>query len=896
MRTIVTEKPSVAREYEQILKIQTSHNNDGYIEGRSTIDGQDYRITWAIGHLVTLSYPETYSEHLKKWSLDTLPFLPEQYLYEVLQNTKKQFSVIKKLYNMPDIDTIYYAGDSGREGIYIQMLIRQMAGTKRGVTEKVVWINSQTEAEILRGIKEAQPLSEFQNLIDSAYIRAIEDYAVGINFSRAMSCKFGYQYNQAIASTKYKPLAVGRVMTCVLGMIVQREREIQNFVETVFYRPTALCGNFTARWKAIENTPLFNAPNVYENEGFRSYKEATEFIELLKTNPMLNITKAEAKSEKKSAPLLYNLAEIQNDCSRMFKLSPDETLAAIQELYEKKFVTYPRTDARVLSTAVALEINKNLKGISYLSDKAEYILNNDLYNGLEKTKYVDDSKITDHYAIIPTGEGNTSEIRGIHKDVYELIVRRFLSIFYPPAVYNKTEIELLHTTGERFFASEKILVEHGYLEIAGLPDNATAKLGEIKQGDSIHADYSVVEARTTPPKRYTSGSMILAMENAGNLVEDEELRAEIKSCGIGTSATRAEIVKKLVQNGYIALDSKTQVLKPLIAGEKLYDVVDDNIPSLLNPTMTASWQKGLSQIAEGTLDKDSYLEKMNNYIIKTVNNIKEKEVEGPANFESEVVAVCPYCGGNIITTLKGFKCEHYGKEDNDCSFYLGQIAGKAITKMNLMQLLENGKTDVIDGFKSKAGKKFAAMLVLDKEEQTINFEFPERQVEESEYECPICGELMQKDSFNLICTCGVKIPHVIAKKTLNDGQIKALLAGRTGLINGFVGKTGKKFSAVLIFDRDEKKVVFDFPERESEQTSFACPTCGEMMQKDNYNLTCSCGIKIPHYIAKKKLTDNQLQSLLSGRTEKISGFTGKSGKSFSASLVLEDGKVSFDFT
>ena len=813
MQVIITEKPSVARDYIKILKIAEKGKNDGYVEGTSAIDGRDYCVTWAVGHLVTLSYPEVYDEKLKKWNLEQLPFLPEEYIYETLSSTKKQFNVIKKLYNSPSTERIYYAGDSGREGIYIQMLIRQMAGVKKGVDERVVWINSQTEAEILRGVKEAKPLTDYKNLSDSAYARAIEDFAIGINFSRALSCKFGYQYNKEIESTSYKPIAVGRVMTCVLGMIVEREREISNFKEVIFYKPEALCGSFKARWKAVEGTPHFNAADMYNNDGFLSYQNAINFTDELKKNPELKIDKAETKEEKKQPPLLYNLAEIQNDCSRLFKLSPDETLANIQELYEKKLVTYPRTDARVLSSAVAKEISVNLNGLlkgGYLKNKIQYIIDNNSYMGLEKTKYVDDSKITDHYAIIPTGE-TANGLSEPLKSVYELIVKRFLSIFYPAAVYEKTEIELTHKTGEKFFASSRNLKSKGYLEVIGTEEEkADSKLNGIKAGNVINTEYTVVEGRTSPPKRYTSGSIILAMENAGQLIEDEELRAQIKNCGIGTSATRAEVIKKLCKNEYIELNKKTQMLKPALAGEKLYDIVSDNISAMLNPKMTASWEKGLGQINDGVIGKKSYLQKMNGYIETTIAEIKSKKSMERSDEPVEIIGICPYCGKNVVTTSKGFKCEDYGKEDGKCSLYIGQIAGKSLTREQVVKILTNGKTDVISGFKSKSGKKFSASIAIDKKEKKLVFEFPERVTEATEFDCPKCGKKLSKDDYSLSCSCGFKTSHVIAKKKLNKNEIIALLAGRTGIIEGFTSKSGKKFAATLILENNGK-VSFNFP-------------------------------------------------------------------------------------
>lgn len=814
-KIIICEKPSVAKEYAKALEIKSTSQKDGYIEGRSAYDGKDYRITWSIGHLVTLSYPEKYDESLKNWSIESLPFLPDTYKYEVIAAVRKQYAVVKKLYHSNDVDTIYYAGDSGREGIYIQMLIRMLAGHAQGITEKVVWIDSQTKTEILRGIAQAKPISVYQNLIDASYMRAIEDYAIGINFSRALSCKYGAKFNSEIASTKYKPISVGRVMTCVLGMIVRREREIKDFKETIFYKPSALCGNFVAKWKAIEGTTYHNSPDVYNNEGFLSYQNAMAFTNGLKQNPVLEVEKAELKTEKKYAPMLYNLAEIQNDCTKLFKISPDETLAVIQTLYEQKMVTYPRTDARVVSSAVAKEIDVNLRNlknhINYKKEFVEEILGNGTYKNLANSKYCDDSKITDHYAIIPTGEGNIEDLKGIHADVYKLIVRRFLSVFYPPAEYKKAEIILRHKENEYFFVSEKVLKQPGYLVVLeeGNAELDTA-LMSMKKGDRVNAQYQVTEGKTTPPKRYTSGSMILAMENAGNLIEDEELRNQIKSSGIGTSATRAGIITKLVLNGYIMLEKKTQILKPLKAGELIFDIVSDTIPLLLSPKMTASWEKGLSQIEEGKINRVTYTVKLNKYITDEINKIKDVHVEEPEKTAPITIGACPYCGGEIVTVANGYRCSNYSK-DGGCSFYVTQIAERMIAKTELAELLNKGRTKTLSGFKSKSGKKFSAMLVLNKEEKKISFEFEDNEPTDTAFECPKCSSKLVKDTWNLTCGCGFKLSHTISKKKLTDKQLRGLLAGRTELIAGFTGKTGKKFDAYLTFDGE--RVGFEFPER-----------------------------------------------------------------------------------
>ena len=667
----IAEKPSVAQQFADALKIR-GRRGDGYIESDEAI------VTWCVGHLVTMSYPEAYDMKYKRWSLNTLPFLPKEFKYEVIPSVEKQFSIVKGLLTRPDVDTIYVCTDSGREGEYIYRLVAQMAGVK-DKHQKRVWIDSQTEEEILRGIREAKDESEYDNLSASAYLRAKEDYLMGINFSRVLTLRYGPSMSQYLG-TKFTVLSVGRVMTCVLGMVVRREREIRNFVKTPFYRvlgsfqATAKDGTpvlLDAEWKAVEGSKYFGTPYLYKENGFKEREKAEELIAYLKEEPPLEakVLSKEKKKETKNPPLLYNLAELQNDCSKMFKISPDETLKVVQELYEKKLVTYPRTDARVLSTAVAKEIYKNINGLMRYEPMAGFAkeaMNLGSFKGIAKTRYVNDKQITDHYAIIPTGQGmgNLRGLSPLSEKVYQVVCRRFLSIFYPAAIYQKYSL-VLERKKEQFFASFKVLSEPGYLKVAdvnlakkngveesfdeardetkdetrdesrdeakeGVPNAISPKvdrtvllqmLAELKKNDILTiADLKVKEGETSPPKRYTSGSMILAMENAGQLIEDEELRAQIKGSGIGTSATRAEILKKLVSIKYLSLNQKTQVITPSLLGEMVYEVVDHSIRQLLNPELTASWEKGLTYVAEGSITSDEYMEKLERFVaMRTVN-------------------------------------------------------------------------------------------------------------------------------------------------------------------------------------------------------------------------------------------------------------------------------------
>ena len=650
-------------------------SKDGYLESEEAI------VTWCVGHLVTMSYPEVYDEKFRRWSFDTLPFLPTEFKYEVIESAKKQYTIVSSLLNRPDVTTIYVCTDSGREGEYIYRLVEQMSGVQ-GKERKRVWIDSQTEEEILRGIREAKDLSAYDNLGNAAYLRAKEDYLMGINFSRALTLKYGNTVKGYLKRDR-AVISVGRVMTCVLGMIVNREREIRSFTKTPFYR---VIGNFklqekpfTAEWRAVEGSKYYNSPALYKENGFKKKEDAERLIAELTAEPVgpVTVTGIEKKKENKNAPLLYNLAELQNDCSKYFKISPDETLRIVQELYEKKLVTYPRTDARVLSTAAAKEIYKNISGLrnyEHTTEIAQHIIEQGNYKNLAKTRYVNDKQITDHYAIVPTGQGLNAlkSVSLTAQRVYETIVRRFLCIFYPPAVYQKVSL-VTKIQGESFFSSFKVLLDEGYLKIASNSfakrkaadavnganqasaagnagsdadsdnekngsDNSSedmacdtrllAALQNLKKGDILSVDdLSIKEGETSPPKRYNSGSMILAMENAGQLIEDEELRAQIKSCGIGTSATRAEILKKLFNIKYLALNKKTQMITPTLLGEMIFDVVNCSIRQLLNPELTASWEKGLNYVAVGSITEQEYMDKLEHFV-----RVRTKQVED-SNFQ-----------------------------------------------------------------------------------------------------------------------------------------------------------------------------------------------------------------------------------------------------------------------
>lgn len=965
---IITEKPSVAVEFAKVL--QVSGRKDGYIEN------QDYVITWCVGHLVGLVYPESYDEKYKKWKLEDLPFLPKDYKYDVIKDVKKQYDIVHSMLMREDIDRVYWAGDAGKEGQTIEENIRNFGGVREGMEELRVWIDSQTEEEILRGIREAKPMSAYANLGNSGIMRTIEDYAMGINFSRVMSVKYGQLLNDAAGTSSYTAIAVGRVMTCVLGMVVIREREIRNFKETPFYR---VVGNFTdagieGEWKAVEGSKYFESPLLYKENGFKEEKDANALIDLC-NGKEAKVKALEKSISKKRAPFLFNLAELQAECAKRFKISPDETLQIAQDLYEKKLTTYPRTDARVLSTAVAKEIYKNiskLKNYETVTPYVEEILKTKTYTWIGKTAYVDDSKVTDHYAIIPTGQlTELNKLDPLQRAVFELICRRFLSIFYPSAEYQNVKLTV-GVEKEEFFASAKVLKVPGYLEVAGMPKKRGASENEnssedadgnpftegetktdpevllelaeqLHVGDVIPVNgYGIRYGKTSPPKRYTSGSMVLAMENAGQLIEDEELREQIKGSGIGTSATRAEIIKKLIRIGYLNLNKKTQVLTPENLGEMIFEVVNLTVPALLNPKMSASWEKGLEGITQGTVDFWDYRTKLEDYIrretLKMIEqNLRHELADRISEFagknarglgaRKKIGVKCPLCDGELVTTPFGFGCTKYKADKTGCNFNIGEIAGVTPTEEQVKTLFEKGSTDTIRGFKSKAGKKFDAALKLEKSEDgkvNITFDFAEVEPEVlPDVTCPACGGQLVKKSFGYGCanynaedenSCRFAI-GTIAGKTLSASNVKQLLTeGKTETLRGFKSKAGKKFDACLVLEKDEagKPVVnFDFEHVEAKKVKdVICPLCGGEIVATPFGFGCanydkekedSCRFSIGK-MAEKTLTESNVKELLTnGITGTIRGFKSKTGKKFDARIALskdETGKVTglkFDF-
>ena len=943
----------MAQEFARILGV--NGRKDGYIEN------DDYVITWCVGHLVEMVYPEAYDEKYKRWRLEDLPFLPEEYKYNVIPDVSKQYDTVHRMLFREDIETVYWAGDAGKEGQTIEENIRRFGGVREGMKELRVWIDSQTEEEILRGIREAKPMSEYDNLAKSGIMRTIEDYAMGINFSRAMSVKYGKLLNDAAATKSYTAIAVGRVMTCVLGMVVIREREIRNFTETPFYR---VVGDFlpegaenevsvAAEWKAVEGSGYFESPLLYKENGFKKRESAEKLIGEL-DGKMAFVKSMERGTSRKKAPLLFNLAELQAECSKRYKISPDETLQVAQDLYERKLTTYPRTDARVLSTAVAKEIGKNLNRLkTYEPTKTytEHILKEGSYRNIARTQYTDDSKITDHYAIIPTGQlTELHSLNDLQRRVYDLIVRRFLSIFYPAAEYETVKL-VVQVEAEQFFASAKALKNPGFLEIMGRPANEDNKeeesagllklAGQLKTGDPLNVDgYEIKEGKTAPPKRYTSGSMVLAMENAGQLIEEEELREQIKGSGIGTSATRAEIIRKLVRIGYLNLNKKTQVLSPEAIGEMVFEVVSMTVPALLNPKMTASWEKGLDGITRGTVVMEDYRGKLEDFIRKETVSMIEHDLTGNLAARihpfvgkggrglaarKKIEAVCPVCGGDMETTPFGYGCSNYKKDGSGCKFAIGTIAGRDLEKDEVVELLTKGHTEVLSGFISKSRKRFSAALVLEKDENgkaSVNFDFSKNEPEILEgVKCPVCGSDMEITSFGYSCvkhredpkSCYFSIGKIAGKSLSVDDLTDLLQKGETEVLKGFTAKNKKKFSAALLLKTGEdgrKTVEFDFSKNEAEiLEDVVCPMCGGQIQKTSFGYGCmnydqqnpqSCRFAIGT-LAGRDLTETQVKALLTdGRTETIRGFKSKTGKKFDACVALETDEtgrkyLKFDF-
>ncbi|MDY4838384.1 MAG: DNA topoisomerase [Lachnospiraceae bacterium] len=917
---IIAEKPAIAQDYAKVLGVVNSNKTNGYIENDKWI------VTWTVGHLVSMSYPEKYDPALKNWSLETLPFLPDKYLYEVIQDVSQQFFIVKKLYNRPDIDCIYYAGDSGREGLYIQMLVRQEAGHKAGVKEAVVWIDSPTEDEILRGITEAKDISAYSNMKDAGYMRAIEDYLVGINFSRLLSVKYAPMLNTGSGQKKHKPISIGRVMTCVLGMVVRREREIRSFKSQSFYRVTGKIklddAEVECEWRETEESEYFHSPKLYSEFGFLKENDAKEMISGLRSQ--LQIVNIERTRSKKNAPLLFNLAELQSECSKKLHISPKMTLQIAQSLYEKKLTTYPRTDARVLSSAIAGEIEKNLNKLTK-GKYANFVSMIETNRWSIKGKYVDDTKITDHYAIIPTGI-TPSELSDIEETVYDMICRRFLAIFFPAAEYDCVKFEAINGK-EHFFGTSKYLSYPGFYDVLTLPkdeisdQSSVEAINSLVKGSAYDGEYCIKEGKTQAPRRYSTGSMTLAMENAGTLIEDEELREQIIGRGIGTSATRAEVIDKLIRLNYVTVDDKTQILAPSNFGEMIFEVVDATIPQMLDPKFTAEWEKELDDIAKGSMSTDAFLKKLYEFISSCCNKVKVienndeifKRIRPLATdfirneykkFDSwDTKIICPLCGNEIETTSWGFKCKANTGKNEGCSFALGDIMGHRLLTPELRKLLSEGKAGPFYDFISTKGKPFGANLIWNKDTKRIDFQFVEMPWEKTKYKCPDCGKEVVKQGNYFKCQDFVDFEHgckffvgKILGKTIPEKQIDLICSHkRTELIKGFKNKDKKVFDAYLEWSNKNHRLTFIYPTMDDKRTKYKCPNCGGNILAIHDAFCCE-HYKSPEqrgnddcsfYVGKicgHTVKEKELEAIVKGDMTELLSFKNKEKKEFSAHL------------
>ena len=914
---IIAEKPSVSMAIAKALSVNGARK-DGYIEGDRFV------VTWCVGHLVTMAYPESYDEKYKEWNLNELPFLPEKdsYVYQPNDATKKQLSVVTKLYHRSDIDKLYIFPDPAQEGFYLQALVLEYAKISPSIQIYCALCDSQTDEEIVRAFNEAIPWTDAKitNMVKAGYMRAKEDYLIGINYSRALTKKYEDYLNEVLTDGR-KTVAVGRVMTCVLSMVVKREREIAAFVPENYYRIDLMNGKVIASWKETEDSSLHNSFYVYEGKGIKEKEQADKFIKSLPEK--VKVIKKEIKTEKKTAPLLFSLTELQAYCAKEFKYNPQKVLTIAQNLYEKKLTTYPRTDSKYLTNAIAKEIGINLRGLTGIpkyKEPAELILKEGKYKTLSSTRYVDDLKVEDHYAIIPTGKGleNLSSLKEEELKVFYVIVNRFLSIFYPPAEYGKAELEFL-AGKEHFFASKKILTKEGYLEMAGyVPDKEDTKeifeeMKRYKEGEMVSAIYLTSDIETSPPKRYTSSSLLLAMDNAGQFVEDESLREVLKeSKGIGTTATRAGIIDKLVHtNHYLALNEKTQVYTPQFKGEIVYDILDATIPNLLNPAFSASWTKGLKQIEKGEITDSVYYQKLAVDVKSYTEKIKteDKTIQLKKAFnqmtprykkeakEGLQLQGCPVCGKPMKKAKNGICCSDYGKEEDKCKFYLPyNIKGKTLSITQLNRLIKDRKLDTISGFKKKDGSgTFAAPLYIHPG-GIVKMTPPEGS--SLDIECPKCGSALQEETFSMKCPkCDFSIPRSIAGRKLSLDNIRKLTRGEeTEFLTGFKKKDGSgTFPAKLIL-RDGK---VDFIMRQGTVKDAYCPVCKKEMVYTPFGMSCSnykkgCNFAVGT-ICEKTLSDAQILTLLREKeTGEIKGFKKKSGEEFSTALyITKEGEIKF---
>lgn len=889
----ITEKPSVAQDYKRVLKVSSGGKTNGYIEGHSPVLGKDVIITWAVGHLIAISQPEKQNPAWEgAWKKENLPMIPNSFKYEPIKNTYSQYKVIKEQYTRKDIDAIYYAGDSGREGIYIQALIRnQVFKTSPKVEERVVWLNSTTDESIIKGIQEAKPYTHYQSMIDSGYMRAISDWLIGMNFTESFTL------------TSNTLINVGRVMTPTLAMVVNRQYEIDNFHKTPYFGIKA--DNF-ASWKAVNGSRFFESDDLYNENGFLKKEKSQALCSEFNTDKKLMVFDTKITTKTEYAPYLFNLADLQAYCTKHFKISPAKALEIVQSLYEKKFTTYPRTDCRFLSSAVATDLKKQ---------------------GYDVPKrYVDDSKVTDHYALIPTFHGNANELDGTEKSVYNVILERFTNTMLPPYIYDAVSVTYIHRNGEKFFENYRIIKQLGFkanskdteeekAENKSNNDEAVSTKPVPQKGDVISVNnFSIHEMETKPPVAYTTGSLILAMEKAGKLIEDEELREQIKTCGIGTSATRAGIIDKLVARKYITVDNKQKVA-PTEFGKSIIPIIALYDKALVSPEKTADMEASLNAVATSKLSKEGYLEKIVYYVSRTTQRILDENKLNLSAFSttSDKVTMskeltCPCCGDKMKVGKFGWYC--------GCKFSIGlEISEHKMKEKDVEDLCAKGRTKKLS-FKSKSGKPFTAYLAVDTAEHKVKFVFDEAPTgdksasEEDKtkfaetrpkkvFACPICNQTMNSGTSGLYCDCGLRIYREISGHKMTAKEIETLFAcGRLDDLS-FISRAGKPFAASLVLDKEAKKTAFEFSDSDSNTASAAqnepkhsgkvykCPCCGGQVKGEKYGWHCSCGFSLGYDVCGEKMTEEDIEGLCTNGSTNTHTFRSKKGKQFRASLSVD---------
>ncbi|WP_438314401.1 DNA topoisomerase 3 [Candidatus Caldatribacterium sp. SIUC1] len=693
-KLVITEKPSVARDIARALGKFTDH--------REYLENAEYIITWAVGHLVGLAEPEDYDDRFRKWDLELLPIIPEVFKLKPLEKTEKRLEVIKMLSEREDTDALVNACDAGREGELIFRYIYEFLGLKKPVFR--LWLSSMTKEAIQEAFARLRPASEYELLAQAAKCRSEGDWLVGINGSRAFT-------------SRYKILlSVGRVQTPTLAILVHREREIQNFRPTPYFEVFARFryGDLTyvGKWRGGEDDRLFD-------------KDEAEKVVAGVLGKRGKVEEFSEHKTQEAHPLLYDLTELQRDANKLFGYSAQRTLDIAQRLYEHyKLITYPRTDSRYLSEDLLGQVERSVAMLTRCGF-AEFARDLPLREALRDRRVFDRSKVTDHHAIIPTGEEIRWEaLKEGERKVLDLIVRRFLAVFHPPAVWMHRTIRT-RVEGETFLSKARVLAEPGWRVL--YPREEEEFLPVVPRGEEV----DVVEAwneekETKAPPRYTEAALLAAMEGAGRFVEDEELREILKESGIGTPATRAAIIERLIEVGYVEREGKTLIPTP--KGMELVSLVESiPIPELASPQLTGEWEKKLNLIQKGQFTRELFMEGIKSLTWEIVAKVKAQNLEDVREAKSRMVASryplgpCPLCGAPVYESKVAFSCSRW-KEG--CPFTVWKtISGKKISRQQVQKLLASGRTDRLSGFRSRKGKRFSAVLVLS-EDGKVAFAFP----------------------------------------------------------------------------------------------------------------------------------------------------------------------------